>query len=163
MTDIGDDGSLVVAEAGRGSVRLPAAYVARRVELGWAVTGYGTQGVTTDHGIAVVEPSSTRAGIYVAMTRGRGRNAAWIVDRTRLADAEEILAAAIARPANALSAPRWPPAWAGKCRQRQSRRPRPADGPAGSINWRSRADRPAVCLVDEKSDAGREIGRVPAA
>lgn len=104
VTELGEDGSVVVAEAGRGSVRLPAAYVARHVELGWAVTGYGTQGVTTDHGISVVEPSSTRAGIYVAMTRGRGRNVAWIVDRTGLADAEEALAAAIARPANALSA-----------------------------------------------------------
>jgi ATP-dependent exoDNAse (exonuclease V) alpha subunit len=104
VTELGEDGSVVVAEACRGSVRLPAAYIARHVELGWAVTGYGTQGVTTDHGIAVVEPSSTRAGIYVAMTRGRGRNVAWIVDRTDLADAEEALAAAIARPANALSA-----------------------------------------------------------
>ncbi|MDP9389656.1 MAG: hypothetical protein M3Q48_17515 [Actinomycetota bacterium] len=104
VTEVGDDGSLVVADTGRGSVRLPAAYVARHVELGWAVTGYGTQGVTTDHAIAVVEPSSTRASIYVAMTRGRGRNVAWIVDRTGLADAEEALAAAIARPANALTA-----------------------------------------------------------
>ena len=55
------------------AARLPKSYVARHVELGWAVTGYGTQGITTDHAIAVVEPSSTRAGIYVAMTRGRGR------------------------------------------------------------------------------------------
>ncbi len=104
VTELGEDGSVVVAEACRGSVRLPAAYVARHVELGWAVTGYGTQGVTTDHRNAVVEPSSTRAGIYVAMTRGRGRNVAWIVDRTALTEAEEALAAAIARPANALSA-----------------------------------------------------------
>jgi ATP-dependent exoDNAse (exonuclease V) alpha subunit len=104
VTDEGEDGSLVVVEVGRGAVRLPAAYVARHVELGWAVTGYGSQGVTTDHAIAVVEPSSTRAGIYVAMTRGRRRNLAWIVDRTGLVDAEEALATAIARPANALSA-----------------------------------------------------------
>ncbi len=74
------------------------------MELGWAVTGYGIQGMTADHAIAVVEPSSTRAGIYVAMTRGRDRNLAWIVDRTGLADAEETLASAIARPASALSA-----------------------------------------------------------
>ena len=74
------------------------------MELGWAVTGYGNQGVTTDHGICVVEPSSSRAGIYVAMTRGRGRNVAWVVDRTGLADAEEVFAAAVARPATALTA-----------------------------------------------------------
>ncbi len=78
--------------------------MARHVELGWAVTGYGNQGVTTDHGICVVEPSSSRAGIYVGMTRGRGHNLAWVVDRTGLADAEEAFAAAIARPANALTA-----------------------------------------------------------
>jgi hypothetical protein len=104
VTGVGADGSLGVADAGRGSVRLPADYVARHVELGWAVTGYGTQGMTTDHAIAVVEPSSTRAGIYVAMTRGRGRNLAVIVDRTGLADAEDALVVAIARPARALSA-----------------------------------------------------------
>ncbi len=79
-------------------------YVARHVELGWAVTGYGNQGVTTDHGICVVEPSSSRAGIYVGMTRGRGRNVAWVVDRTGLVDTEEAFAADIARPANALCA-----------------------------------------------------------
>lgn len=101
---VAEDGSLDVADAERGSVRLPAEYVARHVELGWAVTGYGSQGVTTDHNIAVVEPSSTRAGIYVAMTRGRDRNLAWIVDGTGLADPEEALAAAIARPPNAHSA-----------------------------------------------------------
>jgi hypothetical protein len=84
VTGIGADGSLSVADETRGSVRLPARYVARHVELGWAVTGYGSQGVTVDHGICVVEPSGTRAGIYVGMTRGRDRNVAWVVDRTGL-------------------------------------------------------------------------------
>ncbi len=36
--------------------------------------------------------------------RGRGRNVAWVVDRTGLVDAENAFAAAIARPANALCA-----------------------------------------------------------
>src|SRR5439155_706161 len=40
---VGDDGSLVVEERDRGSLTLPAAYVARDVELGWAVTGHGNQ------------------------------------------------------------------------------------------------------------------------
>ncbi|MEA2844289.1 MAG: hypothetical protein QOJ69_1960, partial [Actinomycetota bacterium] len=104
VTAIGDDGSLTVDDQRRGRVRLPNAYVARQVELGWAVTGYGNQGVTVDHGICVVEPASTRAGIYVAMTRGRGRNVAWVLDRTGLEDAEEVFATAIARPANARTA-----------------------------------------------------------
>ena len=103
-TAIGEDGSLTVDDRQRGRVRLPKDYVARHVELGWAVTGYGNQGVTVDHGICVVEPASTRAGIYVAMTRGRGRNPAWVLDRTGLEDAEEVFAAAIARPPNARTA-----------------------------------------------------------
>ena len=98
------DGSLDVADPERGSVRLPAGYVARHVELGWAVTGYGSQGVTVDHGICVVEPSSTRAGIYVGMTRGRDRNLALVVDPTGLDNPEEAFAAAIGRPPNALTA-----------------------------------------------------------
>ncbi|MGH9180551.1 MAG: AAA family ATPase [Acidimicrobiales bacterium] len=104
VTAIGEDGSLTLVDRQRGSVRLPKDYVARHLELGWAVTGYGNQGVTVDHGICVVEPASTRAGIYVAMTRGRGHNLAWVLDRTGLEDAEEVFAAAIARPPNARTA-----------------------------------------------------------
>jgi hypothetical protein len=104
VTAVRSDGSLEVADPERGSVRLPAAYVARHVELGWAVTGYGSQGVTVDNGICVVEPSSSRAGIYVGMTRGRDRNLAVVVDSTGLDNAEEAFAAAIARPPNALTA-----------------------------------------------------------
>jgi len=104
VAEVGEDGSLTLADPKRGRVQLPARYVGSHVELGWAVTGYGNQGDTTDHGICVVEPSSSRAGIYVAMTRGRGRNVAWIVDKTGLADAEDAFASAIARPANALTA-----------------------------------------------------------
>jgi ATP-dependent exoDNAse (exonuclease V) alpha subunit len=104
VTAVGEDGSLAVADRQRGQVQLPARYVARHLELGWAVTGYGNQGVTTDHGICVVEPSSSRAGIYVGMTRGRGHNLAWVVEPTGLADAEEAFASAIARPAIAMTA-----------------------------------------------------------
>ena len=104
VTEIGEDGSLTLSDPKRGRVQLPARYVGRHLELGWAVTGYGNQGDTTDHGICVVEPSSSRAGIYVAMTRGRGRNEAWILDRTGLADAEDAFASAITRPPNALTA-----------------------------------------------------------
>jgi len=104
VSAVGTDGSLTVTDPTRGSVRLSGQYVVRHVELGWAVTGYGSQGVTVDHGICVVEPSSTRAGIYVGMTRGRDRNLAWVVDRTGLLDPEEAFAEAIAKPVRALSA-----------------------------------------------------------
>ena len=104
VVDVGADGSLTVAEPERGRAVLPAGYVRRDVELGWAVTGYGSQGVTVDHGICVVEPGSTRAGVYVGMTRGRHRNVAWMLDESGLADPAEVLVAVLQRPANAVTA-----------------------------------------------------------
>jgi conjugative relaxase-like TrwC/TraI family protein len=104
VTHIDSAGDVTVQHRDRGSVTLPRRYVAKHVELGWAVTGYGNQGDTVDHGICIIEPSSTRAGIYVGMTRGRRTNHAVIVDPTGLADPEEALTAAITKPANAKTA-----------------------------------------------------------
>jgi len=104
VTAVGDDGTLTVADPTRGEVVLPESYVRRHVELGWAVTGYGSQGITTDHGICVVERSSSRAGVYVGMTRGRVNNEALVLDRTGEVDAAEELAAIIGRPAHSLTA-----------------------------------------------------------
>ncbi len=104
VTAVRPDGSLTVSHPERGEVVMPADYVARQVELGWAVTGYGNQGVTTDHGICVVERTTSRAGLYVGMTRGRQTNVAWVVDDTGREDPAETLAAIVRRPANALTA-----------------------------------------------------------
>ena len=104
VADIGADGSVTAAHEEQGTVRLPADYVAAHVELGWAVTGYGNQGITADRAICVVEPGSSRAGIYVGLTRGRNRNTAIILDPTGTADPEDALARAIARPPNATTA-----------------------------------------------------------
>src|SRR5581483_11948834 len=92
------DGSVVVADPERGSVVLPVAYVAEHLELGWAVTGYGNQGVTADFGICVVEPTTSRAGLYVGMTRGRQRNDAFVLDPIGTTDPAEALAAITQRP-----------------------------------------------------------------
>jgi conjugative relaxase-like TrwC/TraI family protein len=76
------DGSIRVRSADRVSGRpitLPAAYVAEHVDLGYAVTAYRAQGITTDTAHAVVEPGTTRENLYVAMTRGRGSNTAYVV------------------------------------------------------------------------------------
>jgi len=167
VTKVAEDGSLEVADPERGSVRLPASYVARHVELGWAVTGYGTQGITTDHAIAVVEPSSTRAGIYVAMTRGRDRNLALLVDRTGMADPEEVLAAAIARPPTP-RAPTRRPAWAGNPRcqwwSRSSSRlwrrtPPRADASASSPASGPGTTAGPVALSEESGPPARFSGR----
>ena len=57
---------------------LPAAYVAEHVDLGYAVTAYRTQGTTTDTAHVLVEPTSIRETFYVAMTRGRHSNHAYV-------------------------------------------------------------------------------------
>lgn len=81
VTGLRRDGSLVVRQASRsrgGTVVLPASYVAAHVELGYAVTAYRAQGTTTDTAHALVEPATTRENLYVAMTRGRASNAAYV-------------------------------------------------------------------------------------
>jgi len=98
------DGGLVVSDLERGQVLLPAGYVSRYVEPGWAVTGYGNQGVTVDHALCVIEPTTSRAGAYVGMTRGRKTNTAVVLDPSGIADPAESLAAVIRRPANGMTA-----------------------------------------------------------
>lgn len=54
----------------------------RLQNLGYAVTSYRAQGVTTDTAHVLVDPSMTRENLYVAMTRGRTLNRAYVaVDR----------------------------------------------------------------------------------
>ena len=66
----------------RGTVVLPAAYVRRHVELGYAVTAHRAQGITTDTSHVVVASGTTRENLYVAMTRGRESNIAYVaIDR----------------------------------------------------------------------------------
>jgi conjugative relaxase-like TrwC/TraI family protein len=104
VAQVHTDGSLLLTSAEKGTVTLPIRYVREHVELGWAVTGYGNQGVTTDRAVCVIEASSSRAGIYVGMTRGRHANLGLIVDATGALDAREAFTAAISRPPNALTA-----------------------------------------------------------
>lgn len=104
VTDTHPDGSLTVEHPQRGTVELPARYVAEHVELGWAVTGYGTQGDTVDIGIAVLDHTTSRNHAYVAMTRGRDANHAVILDRTGTQEPGDQLATIISRNARGESA-----------------------------------------------------------
>ncbi|WP_415853291.1 MobF family relaxase [Sinomonas sp. G460-2] len=82
ITAVRGDGSITVRRAARrfgGSIVLPAAYVAEHVDLGYAVTAHRAQGITTDTAHVLVEPTSTRENLYVAMTRGREANQAYVV------------------------------------------------------------------------------------
>lgn len=70
----------------RGTVILPAAYVRHHVELGYAVTAHRAQGITTDTSHVVVGAGTTRENLYVAMTRGRESNVAYVaLDRPDIA------------------------------------------------------------------------------
>ncbi|HZJ04322.1 MAG TPA: helicase C-terminal domain-containing protein, partial [Nocardioidaceae bacterium] len=82
VTDVRSDRSLVVRRQGRkrgGAVVLPATYVADHVDLGYAVTAHRAQGLTVDTAHVVVFDSTTRENLYVAMTRGRDSNVAYVV------------------------------------------------------------------------------------
>lgn len=86
-----NDGSLTIRRHGRrlgGTVVLPAAYAAAHVDLGYAVTAHRAQGSTVDTAHAIVHSSSmTRETFYVAMTRGRDANTAYVAtDAAHLED-----------------------------------------------------------------------------
>jgi hypothetical protein len=93
-----------VSAPDRGTAVLPADYASRHVELGWAVTGYGNQGDTVDVGIAVIEPGTNRNNLYVAMTRGREANHAWVRDETGDRDPVDVLHGVLAHEADRGSA-----------------------------------------------------------
>ncbi|WP_159499381.1 MobF family relaxase [Microbacterium sp. 18062] len=83
VIDAHNDGSLSVRREKsrwRSTITLPTAYVAEHVELGYAITAHRAQGATVDTAHAVVaSPEMTREALYVAMTRGREANTAYVV------------------------------------------------------------------------------------
>ncbi|WP_249353644.1 MobF family relaxase [Microbacterium sp. 2FI] len=85
VVGVHDDGALSVRRHGQrwgSSTVLPAGYVADHVELGYAVTAHRAQGITTDTVHVLIDGTTTRENLYVAMTRGRRANVAYVaVDR----------------------------------------------------------------------------------
>ncbi|WP_344225301.1 ATP-dependent DNA helicase [Kocuria atrinae] len=82
ITGVRDDGSVTIRKTGRrfgGSIVLPTAYVADHADLGYAVTAHRAQGVTVDTAHVLVEPTTTRENLYVAMTRGKHSNRAYVI------------------------------------------------------------------------------------
>lgn len=81
VTEVRDDGSVILRRAGHrwgASVVLPADYAAEHLDLGYAVTSYRAQGITTDTAHVLVDASMTRENLYVALTRGRDTNMAYV-------------------------------------------------------------------------------------
>ncbi len=82
VTAVLPDGSLHVRPANHAdaaTVRLPADYVADHVELGYATTIARTQGMTVDETHTIATPGMGREDLYVAMSRGRHTNRAYVV------------------------------------------------------------------------------------
>ena len=87
ITSVRRDGSLEARRflQGRGgsaqleaAVVLPAAYAAEHVDLGYAVTAHRAQGVTVETAHVVVTTKTARENLYVALTRGRFANHAYV-------------------------------------------------------------------------------------
>ena len=63
---------------GRGRAVLPADYLSKHADHGWASTIDAAQGATADVGIVLVRPGMDREHLYVAMARGGHGNHAYI-------------------------------------------------------------------------------------
>lgn len=73
------DGSLKVRhQEHRGTATLPAGYVAAHVQLHYATTTHRAQGSTVDTAHLLVDDQLTRENLYVAMTRARLANHAYV-------------------------------------------------------------------------------------
>src|SRR5665647_1797932 len=87
-------------------VRLPAAYVAEHVGLGYATTTARTQGITVDQTHTIAALGMAREDLYVAMSRGRHLNHTYVIteptgddclpDQTQQASARDVLDAILA-------------------------------------------------------------------
>ena len=81
IIDIHRNGSITVT--GRtGIIRLPADYVSRDLELGYAQTSHASQGRTVDVALLLVDTPADSRGVYTPMTRGRETNHAYVVTKT---------------------------------------------------------------------------------
>jgi hypothetical protein len=80
VTQVGEDKTLTVRRpTGGPTIILPADYVAEHVDLGYATTAHRAQGATVDTAHAIVTgPTMSREVLYVAMTRGRTDNIAYV-------------------------------------------------------------------------------------
>ncbi|WP_407727687.1 MobF family relaxase (plasmid) [Rhodococcoides fascians] len=79
VTAVGKDGSLTVrSKTHDGTITLPADYVSGLTELGYAATVHRSQGITVDTSHTALSPTTDRAGLYVAATRGRTNNELYV-------------------------------------------------------------------------------------
>ncbi|MBP8180008.1 MAG: relaxase domain-containing protein [Acidimicrobiia bacterium] len=74
------DGCLTVkSQNGGAKAKLPRTYVDAHVELAYAGTAHAVQGRTVDAAHLLCNPNVSREALYVALTRGRRANSAWVI------------------------------------------------------------------------------------
>lgn len=79
ITTISPDGTITARHRYHGrTVDLPPDYVNKHVELGYATTIHAAQGITVDTTHTVLTGTETRQQLYVAMSRGREANHAYV-------------------------------------------------------------------------------------
>lgn len=74
-----DAGAYLVSLDGRRELRLSVEAARKQLQLAYAVTGYGAQGVTVNEAVLLVSEQMDRPSFYVGSTRGRYTNQAAIV------------------------------------------------------------------------------------
>lgn len=80
VTGLAEDGSLSVRDINSGQdMLIPSGYASANMHLGYAATIHRSQGATVDTTHAVIDTGVDRAGLYVAMTRGRHENRVYAV------------------------------------------------------------------------------------
>ncbi len=95
VEEVLSDGAVVAADGAR-RVYLGPSYVSEAVQLGYACTDYGNEGVTTARSVTSVGSATSAGGLYVGATRGRYDNTLYLVAEDR-EDARMQLVAALGR------------------------------------------------------------------
>lgn len=89
VRQVHEDGSMVVrTEEGTETRTLSAAYVAEHVSLGYAATAHSAQGMTVDTAHCLASAKMILKHLYVALTRGREANTAYVVTHSEVAGEE---------------------------------------------------------------------------
>ncbi|MFE2529791.1 MobF family relaxase [Streptomyces sp. NPDC059382] len=80
ITRVLENGDIEVRHSDHGGrTVLPAEYVGKHVELGYASTGHRGQGATVDTGSGLWTRSTARESAYVQISRGRRENRAYVI------------------------------------------------------------------------------------
>lgn len=79
VVQVHSDGGLILAGEDQRHHHITPDYVRDHIHLGYAVTDYGNQGTTVDHGSVLLESTMSGGGVYVGATRGREDNTIHIV------------------------------------------------------------------------------------